>query len=292
MCQFRPLTLHLKVCAPDVVFYGFKITFRGFRVTIGKIDWLAPKDAEEAALLTQVDSRALPRHIAIIMDGNGRWARKRHLPRGAGHRAGARAVREVTESSARLGLEALTLYAFSIENWKRPADERETLWKLLREFLREELETLNRNNIRFRTIGRIEQLPETVQRSLHNTVEQTASNTGMLLNLALNYGARAELVDAFNSILDRLRGNGLNGYRVDEQAIAEHLYTNRLPDPDLLIRTSGELRVSNFLLWQIAYSEIWVTETLWPDFGRKHLLQAVIDFQKRERRYGGLSARG
>jgi len=257
-------------------------------VTIGKLEWLPGKDAEEVALLKQVDPRALPRHIAIIMDGNGRWARQRHLPRAAGHRAGAHAVREVVESAARLGLEALTLYAFSVENWKRPLEERETLWKLLREYLRKEIDTLNRNNIRFRTIGRTEQLPENVQRALRQTAEGTASNTGTLLNLALNYGARAELVDAFNSILDRLRGSGLDGYQVDERAIAEHLYTRALPDPDLLIRTSGELRVSNFLLWQIAYSEIWVTETLWPDFTRKHLLQAVIDYQKRERRYGGL----
>ncbi len=261
-------------------------------MTIRATKWPAPKDADEAMLLAQVDGKALPKHVAIIMDGNGRWARHRHLPRGAGHRAGAHAVREVVESSARLGLEALTLYAFSVENWKRPLEERETLWRLLREYLRKEIETLNRNNIRFQAIGRIEQLPDSVQKLLRNTAEETASNSGMLLNLALNYGARAELVDAFNSILDRLRGNGLNGYRVDEKAIAEHLYTHALPDPDLLIRTSGELRLSNFLLWQIAYSEIWVTETLWPDFTRKHLLQAIVDYQKRERRYGGLSSRG
>jgi undecaprenyl diphosphate synthase len=258
-------------------------------VTTGGIRWLAPQDREEAALLAQVNPKILPRHVAIIMDGNGRWARLRHLPRGAGHRAGARAVHEVVEFAARLGLEALTLYAFSVENWKRPAEERETLWKLLREYLRRELEAINRNNIRFQVIGRTEQLPGTVQRALRQAADRTASNTGMLLNVALNYGARAELVDAFNAILDRLRGNGLDGFRVDEETIAAHLYTSSLPDPDLLIRTSGELRVSNFLLWQIAYAEIWVTETLWPDFTRKHLLQAVVDYQKRERRYGGLS---
>lgn len=187
-------------------------------MTIGTIKWLGVKDADEARLLAQVDPKALPRHVAIIMDGNGRWARHRHLPRGAGHRAGARAVREVVESSARLGLEALTLYAFSVENWKRPREERETLWRLLRDYLRKEIETLNRNNIRFQAIGRIEQLPDLVQKSLRNTVEETASNTGMQLNLALNYGARAELVDAFNSILDRFRGSSLNGYQVDEKA--------------------------------------------------------------------------
>ena len=258
---------------------------------VGTIEWPAPQSAEEAALLAEVDPRRLPRHVAIIMDGNGRWARQRHLPRVAGHRAGARAVREVVEYSARLGLQALTLYAFSIENWKRPRQERDMLWKLLREYLRRELPTMERNNIRFQVIGRLHQLPPAVQHDIQEAVTETANNTGTLLSVALNYGARAELVDAFNAILDRVRHNGINGLRVDEETIAAHLYTHPLPDPDLLIRTSGELRVSNFLLWQIAYSEIWVTETRWPDFTRKHLLQAIIDYQRRERRYGGLSSR-
>ena len=258
---------------------------------VGTIEWLAPRSAEEAELLAQVDRERLPRHVAVIMDGNGRWARQQRLPRVAGHRAGARAVREVVEYSSRLGLRALTLYAFSMENWKRPKRERDVLWKLLREYLRRELPTLERNNIRFRVIGRVHQLPLAVQQDIQQAVGQTAKNTGMLLSVALNYGARSELVDAFNAILEHVRHNGINGFRVEEETIAAHLYTYPMPDPDLLIRTSGELRVSNFLLWQIAYAEIWVTETLWPDFTRKHLLQAVIDYQKRERRYGGLSSR-
>ncbi len=258
---------------------------------VGTIKWPAPQNQEEAELLAQISPRRLPRHVAVIMDGNGRWARQRHLPRAAGHRAGARAVRQVVEYSARLGLQALTLYAFSIENWKRPKQERDMLWRLLREYLRRELPTLDRENIRFQVIGRPHELPEVVQRDLQNAIARTAGNTGMLLSVALNYGARAELVDAFNAILERARRNGANGFRVDEETIAEHLYTHGLPDPDLLIRTSGELRVSNFLLWQIAYAEIWVTDTLWPDFTRKHLLRAVIDYQKRERRYGGLPFR-
>ncbi len=257
-------------------------------MAVGKIEWAAVEDGEEAGLLAQINPERLPRHIAVIMDGNGRWAAKRHLPRAAGHRAGARAVREVVEYSARLGLQALTLYAFSTENWKRPKEERDMLWDLLLEYLRRELAALQENNIRFQVIGRIHQLPEAVQREVRDAVERTAPNTGMLLTVALNYSARAELVDAFNALLDRARADGPNGWRVDEQMIAEQLYTRDLPDPDLLIRTSGELRVSNFLLWQIAYAEIWVCDTLWPDFTRKHLLRAVIDYQKRERRYGGL----
>ena len=257
---------------------------------VSTIEWPAPQSAEEAELLAQVDPRRLPRHVAIIMDGNGRWARQRRLPRVAGHRAGARAVREVVEYSARLGLQALTLYAFSVENWKRPRLERDTLWKLLREYLRRELPTMERNNIRFQVIGRLHQLPRAVRDDIQKAVAETVKNTGTLLSVALNYGARAELVDAFNAILERVRHNGINGLRVDEETIAAHLYTHPLPDPDLLVRTSGELRVSNFLLWQIAYAEIWVTDTLWPDFTRKHLLQAIIDYQRRERRYGGLSS--
>ncbi len=243
---------------------------------------------EEAELLAQVDFRRLPRHIAVIMDGNGRWAHQRNLPRAAGHRAGVRSVHDVVESCTRLGVPALTLYAFSIENWKRPKSEREVLWRLLREYLRRELPDIHRNNVLFRTIGRLDQLPKAVQDDLAEAIAKTSRNTGMVLNVALNYGARAELVDAFNSILSRLKNNGSHEAKVTEETISEHLYTQNLPDPDLLIRTSGELRVSNFLLWQIAYAEIWVTETLWPDFGRRHLLQALVDYQKRDRRYGGL----
>ena len=222
------------------------------------------------------------------MDGNGRWARRRRLPRIAGHRAGAQAVRDTVEIGSQLGLTALTLYAFSTENWKRPPSEINTLMELLREYLRKELAEIHRNNIRLQILGRYEQLPLEVQQDLEDALRQTAGNTGMVLNVALNYSARTELVDAFNSILKRRRENGVPEREVSEQTISDHLYTRGLPDPDLLIRTSGEMRVSNFLLWQIAYAEIWVTDTCWPDFTRRHLLQAILDFQKRERRYGGL----
>jgi len=239
-------------------------------------------------LLQQIDRSALPAHIAIIMDGNGRWARKRGLPRVAGHRAGINAVREVVEGSARLGVSVLTLYAFSVENWKRPQAEIGTLMSLLKEYLNKELESIHRNNIKFRTIGRVEQLDPTVQAELQKGVRRTESNTGMIFNVALNYGGRAEIVDAVNRILRN--GAGLNGSQgIGEEEFSKYLYTAGLPDPDLLIRTSGELRVSNFLLWQIAYAEIYVTETLWPDFGSRQLYEAVIAFQKRERRYGGLA---
>ncbi len=240
----------------------------------------------EAELLAQVDLDRLPQHIAVIMDGNGRWAHRRHLPRIAGHRAGIRAVRQVVEACARLGVPYLTLYAFSIENWKRPHTEIQLLMALLREYLRKEIPELQRQNIRLGVIGRIRRLPKPVQGDLRAAVEKTARNTGLRLTLALNYGGRAELVDAIRRIAAESRSNG--SITIDEQSISEHLYTRGFPDPDLLIRTSGELRLSNFLLWQVAYAEIWVTDTLWPDFAQKDLFQAIIDYQKRERRYGGL----
>jgi undecaprenyl diphosphate synthase len=237
-------------------------------------------------LLKQIDLDRLPKHIAIIMDGNGRWAKRRRLPRIAGHRAGIRAVRQAVETSARVGVPYLTLYAFSIENWKRPHTEVKLLMSLLRQYLKKEIGELNRQNIRLEVIGRIQELPKPVVQDLQNTLDQTRQNTGMRLILALNYGARAELVDAVQELLAQAKQNG--SITVDEALLSEHLYTRGLPDPDLLIRTSGELRLSNFLLWQVAYAELWVTETLWPDFTEKDLLQAIIDFQKRERRYGGL----
>jgi undecaprenyl diphosphate synthase len=240
----------------------------------------------EADLLNQIDLDRLPRHIAIIMDGNGRWAKRRHLPRIAGHRAGIRAVRQAVEASARVGVSYLTLYAFSVENWKRPHTEIKLLMGLLREYLKKEIGELNRQNIRLEVIGRIQELPHPVIQDLQNALDQTRQNSGMRLVLALNYGARAELVDAVNELLAHSKGNG--SLTVDETLLSEHLYTRGLPDPDLLIRTSGELRLSNFLLWQVAYAELWVTETLWPDFTQKDLFQAIVDFQKRERRYGGL----
>jgi undecaprenyl diphosphate synthase len=252
---------------------------------------LKPANPEEAALLSYLDIKRLPRHLAVIMDGNGRWAERRHLPRVAGHRAGVKTARIVIETCAQLKLACLTLYAFSLENWRRPQTEVDFLMRLLREYLKRELPEIHKNNIRLLVIGRPSQLPEAVRKDLDEAMQLTARNTGMKLVVALNYGGRAELVDAFNAMLDEIRANGMSTFRADEQTISEHLYTAGLPDPDLLIRTSGEMRVSNFLLWQIAYAEIYVTETLWPDFSRARLLEALVDFQKRERRYGGLSAR-
>jgi undecaprenyl diphosphate synthase len=240
-------------------------------------------------LLHRIDRNALPSHIAIIMDGNGRWARRRGLPRVAGHRAGIGAVREVVEGSAELGIGVLTLYAFSVENWKRPPAEVRTLMALLKEYLNKELENIHRNNIRFTTIGRTEQLDVSVQQEIEKAVERTKFNTGMIFAVALNYGGRAEIVDAVNRILaNGVKSNGAGKGPIGEAEFSKYLYTSGLPDPDLLIRTSGELRVSNFLLWQIAYAEIYVTETLWPDFSKKELYEAIIAYQKRERRYGGL----
>ena len=251
---------------------------------------LKPANAEEAELLGKLDLKRLPQHLAVIMDGNGRWAERRHLPRVAGHRAGVKAAREIIESCARLKLPYLTLYAFSLENWRRPQAEVDFLMRLLREYLKRELPAIHKNNIRLLIIGRSEQLPEGVRKDIEYGMRMTSRNTGMKLVVALNYCGRAELVDAFNAMLQHVRSNGLSAFQADEQTISEHLYTAGLPDPDLLIRTSGEMRVSNFLLWQIAYAEIYVTETLWPDFSRARLLDALVDFQKRERRYGGLNA--
>ena len=242
--------------------------------------------AEEAYLLEKLDLSQLPRHLAVIMDGNGRWAQKRHLPRIAGHKAGTETARTTIETCARLKIEALTLYAFSVENWRRPKTETDFLMQLLREYLRQEMPLIQRNNIRMRFLGRADDLPEGVQRDTREAEAETAKNTGMVLCVALNYGGRAEIVDAVNEIL-RERSDK-NGERVTEEEFAERMYTAGLPDPDLLVRTSGEMRVSNFLLWQIAYAEIYVTETLWPDFSRARLLEAFVDFQKRERRYGGI----
>lgn len=238
----------------------------------------------------QLDPKRLPGHIAIIMDGNGRWAKQRNFPRIIGHRAGVSSVRTTVETCAQLGLEALTLYAFSVENWKRPRNEVEGLWRLLRFYLRNEIENLMRNDIQLAAIGRLESLPGVVQEELQKAIGKTSSNRGMRLNLAINYGGRTELVDAVNAMIEnaRLEGN-LDALEITEESIAEHLYTAGLKDPDLLIRTSGEMRVSNFLLWQIAYSELYVTETLWPDFGRTDLLEAVLEYQNRERRFGGLT---
>src|SRR5688572_20161513 len=236
-------------------------------------------------LIDQVNFERLPMHVAVIMDGNGRWAAQRHLPRVEGHRAGIDAVRDTVETAARLGIQVLTLYAFSVENWKRPADEVGTLMLLLKRYLRSELNTLLKNDIRFRVIGRMEELAADIQDELRLAIDRTSNNAGMLFNIALNYGGRAEIVDAARRAIDA----GVRSEDLDEERFAGFLYTAGQPDPDLLIRTSGEMRVSNYLLWQIAYAEIDVTDTLWPDFRRRHLLEAVVAYQKRERRYGGIA---
>src|SRR5438046_3725112 len=239
-------------------------------------------------LLAAIDWERLPRHVAIIMDGNGRWAARRGQPRIAGHRAGVEAVRAVVDTGARLGLGGLTLYAFSTENWKRPRYEVDALMRMLRRYLRLELDEIDRQNIKFQTIGRTGALADNVRREIARATEITAQNTGMILTVALNYGGRAEIVDACRAAVRRLLDEGNAPDQITEERLANELYTRRLPDLDLLVRTSGELRISNFLLWQAAYSEIYVTETLWPDFRRVHLLEAVVDYQRRDRRFGGL----
>jgi undecaprenyl diphosphate synthase len=248
-------------------------------------------DRKEADLYRQLDPGRLPKHIAIIMDGNGRWARRRHMPRIAGHRAGVAAVRSTVETAACIHIPALTLYAFSEENWKkRPKSEVDFLMRLLSRYLKLEVPTLNKNNIRLEYIGRQQELPESVQERMESARQATEKNSGMVLTLALNYSARTELVDAFRSLAQAAaRNGGLDHLHVDEEAIGRHLYTKHLPDPDLVIRTSGEMRLSNFLLWQLAYAEIYVTPTLWPDFRGLHLLEGIAEYQKRERRYGGLN---
>src|SRR6516165_4281975 len=252
------------------------------------LEFIPPEDWD---LAQAIDPARLPAHIAIIMDGNGRWARRRRLPRVAGHQAGVGPVRSTVEMCSHLGLRVLTLYAFSLENWKRPRTEVDTLWRLLGYYLRQELPDLQKNDIRLQAIGRLEALPMQVRRELESAVEATSANRGLLVNLAINYGGRAEIVDAVNAVLDMARLDGsIDTLRLDEDLVATSLYTASYPDPDLLIRTSGEMRISNFLLWQIAYAELYVTETLWPDFSRSDLLQAVLEYQKRDRRYGGLSA--
>ncbi len=248
---------------------------------------LGAMTAEEAFLWEKLDLTRLPRHVAVIMDGNGRWAQKRHLPRIAGHRSGTQSARTTIETCARLKIEALTLYAFSVENWRRPKTEIDFLMALLREYLRKEMPLLQKNEIRMRFLGRLDELPAAVQKDAREAMEKTAGNKGMELCVALNYGGRAEIVDAMNALLSERNGHG-TPHKVTEEQLSRHLYTQGLPDPDLLIRTSGEMRVSNFLLWQIAYAEIFVTETLWPDFNRARLLEALLEYQKRERRYGGI----
>jgi undecaprenyl diphosphate synthase len=246
------------------------------------------KGTRDETLLASVAWDRLPRHVAVIMDGNGRWAALRGQPRIAGHRAGVEAVRAAVDTGARLGLQALTLYAFSTENWKRPRLEVDALMRMLRRYIRLEIDEIDRQNIRFQTIGRTASLAENVRREIDRATERTIGNTGMVLSVALNYGGRAEIVDAVRAAMQHLLAEGKNADELTEERIERELYTRGLPELDLLVRTSGEMRLSNFLLWQTAYSEIYVTETLWPDFRRTQLLEAILDFQRRDRRFGGL----
>ena len=254
-------------------------------------DNVAAPGTPERDLLDEIDLSRLPRHIAIIMDGNGRWARQRGSPRVEGHRAGIASVRETVETCARMELDALTLYAFSVENWKRPRFEIVTLMSLLKEYLNRELANLLKNDIRFRVVGRMNELDASVQKELSKGLAATSSCRGMTFNIALNYGGRTEIVDACRSLANDVVSGRITPEQIDEETLGSRLGTAGLPDPDLLIRTSGEMRVSNFLLWQIAYAELVVSEVLWPDFRRGHLLAALVEYQMRERRFGGLSPR-
>ena len=230
----------------------------------------------------------IPAHVAIIMDGNGRWAKERHLPRVEGHRQGAESVRAIVRAAGEVGIKYLTLYAFSVENWSRPQDEVDTLMKYLARYLKNEIGELNRNNVRLEAIGQIYRLPEFVQEQLEKTKAALARNNGLTLILALSYGGRTEIVEAVRAIADKVRLGQLEAAAINQQVIAQHLYTKNYPDPDLLIRTSGEMRVSNFLLWQISYTELVVMPTLWPDFRKPQLYEALEDYARRHRRFGAV----
>lgn len=236
-----------------------------------------------------VDKR--PRHIAIIMDGNGRWAQNQNLPRIRGHERGAKTVRTITEECTRLGIEQLTLYCLSSENWKRPQNELEFLMFLLSQYMIEERDTLQENNIRMKIIGRRERIPMDVQHEMDKTLEMTAANTGCCLCLAINYGGRAEIVDAIRQISGEVEAGQLKPAQISEELVSQHLYTAGMSDPDLLIRTAGEMRISNYLLWQISYAEIWVTQKTWPEFGISDLHESIRDFSRRNRRFGGLKTK-
>lgn len=241
------------------------------------------------SLKKHINALRLPKHVAIIMDGNGRWAKKRSMPRAYGHENGAKAVRQVVEGSAELGVENLTLYAFSTENWNRPKLEVQTLMRLLVSSIKREIKTLQKNNIKLCAIGNLDSLPPKVYKELHDVIEKTKLNNRMTLTVALSYGSREELISTIKEISIKVKNNIISPENIDESIINEHLYTRNLPDVDLLIRTSGEERISNFLLWQIAYAELYFTDTLWPDFTKEDLYHAIIDYQKRERRFGKTS---
>lgn len=243
---------------------------------------------DESFLLSRIDKNRLPKHIAIIMDGNGRWAKERGLPRVNGHRAGMKSVKTIVKLCGELGIKVLTLYAFSTENWTRPKEEVNILMDILHRYLHREIEELHQNNVKFHFIGKTDELPQLVQQDLKRAKEKTCNNTGLLLNVALNYSGRLDIIEAVKKLILDIENKKCRKEDVNESMFEKYLYTVSLPEPDLLIRTSGEMRISNFLLWQIAYTELYITPTYWPDFSRKHLLLAIIDYQKRERRFGGI----
>ncbi len=235
--------------------------------------------------LSELDHRKIPQHVAIIMDGNGRWAKKRGLPRSAGHLAGVKTVRRIVETSSNIGVKFLTMYAFSTENWKRPKDEVSTIMSLFKIYLKKEISTFNKNDVRLNVIGNTGDLSDGLQKIMDNALEKTSANKGLTFTLAINYGSREEITNAVKNIVNDVE-KGIISRDINESIISRYLYTSDLPDPDLLIRTSGEMRISNFLLWQLSYSEIWVTDTYWPDFEQTEYIKAILDYQNRQRRFG------
>ena len=236
-------------------------------------------------LLLKLDPKKLPQHVAIIMDGNGRWAKKRRLPRAAGHLAGVKTVRRIVKTSSDIGIKFLTMYAFSTENWKRPKDEINAIMSLFKIYLKKEISTFNKNNVRLNVIGNTENLSDDLQEIIDNALKKTSANKGLTFTLAINYGSRQEIINAVKNIVNDVE-KGIINKDINESTISKYLYTSDLPDPDLLIRTSGELRISNFLLWQLSYSEIWITDTYWPDFEQAEYIKAILDYQNRQRRFG------
>ena len=243
---------------------------------------------ENENLVSLIDLKRVPNHVAIIMDGNGRWAQKRALPRTVGHRAGVESLKIIVEACGNIGIKVLTVYAFSTENWKRPQEEVDVLMSLLTEYIEGEMETLYKKGIKIKTLGKINDLPKTARDSLHKAITKTSSNNKLILNLALNYGGRSEIVEAVKRIVKGIENKELKADKIDENLLNQFLYTADLPEPDLLIRPSGEYRLSNFLLWQLAYAEFWYSEVLWPDFRAEHLYKAIVDYQKRDRRFGAI----
>lgn len=267
---------------------GFISCFGGLAMWKNWFGNLTPKKSEASVSYNLLDAKRIPRHIAIIMDGNGRWAQKRGLPRTLGHRAGADTLREIVRAASDIGVGALTAYAFSTENWKRPAEEVSLLMKLIGEYLDSDMEEMHRNDVQIRFIGKTDELAELLRHKIEKAENLTKNNTGLVLNLAVNYGSRAEITRAVRILAQQVLDGLIKPDEITDNSIQQQLYTSDLPDPDLLIRPSGDLRISNFLLWQCAYTEFWLTDIHWPDFTPEIFIQAIIDFQKRERRFGGL----